>query len=67
MARRRGLPISGWINLDKPAGMTSTTAVGRVRYLLNAAKAGHAGTLDPLQRAFCQLHLAKPPRPSPMP
>lgn len=49
MARKRkGDPISGWINLDKPLGMTSTQAVGKVRWLLNAQKAGHAGTLDPL-------------------
>jgi tRNA pseudouridine55 synthase len=49
MARqRKGLPIHGWLILDKPQGMTSTKAVGRVRHLFGAAKAGHAGTLDPL-------------------
>jgi tRNA pseudouridine55 synthase len=49
MARqRKGLPIHGWLILDKPQGMTSTKAVGRVRRLFGAAKAGHAGTLDPL-------------------
>jgi tRNA pseudouridine55 synthase len=48
MARnRRGLKVDGWIAIDKPAGMTSTQVVGAVRRLLNAAKAGHAGTLDP--------------------
>ena len=46
--RRRGDPVSGWLVLDKPAGPTSTTAVNRCRWLLNAQKAGHAGTLDPL-------------------
>jgi hypothetical protein len=40
--------ISGWVVLDKPVGMTSTQAVGKVRWLLGAKKAGHAGTLDPL-------------------
>jgi len=34
--------------LDKPAGMTSTQAVGAARRLFDARKAGHAGTLDPL-------------------
>lgn len=34
--------------LDKPAGITSQTAVTRVKILYNAAKAGHTGTLDPL-------------------
>ena len=49
MARkRRGRAISGWIVLDKPVGVTSTTAVSTVRDALRAAKAGHAGTLDPL-------------------
>lgn len=33
--------------MDKPAGMGSTQVVGQVRHLLNAAKAGHCGTLDP--------------------
>jgi tRNA pseudouridine55 synthase len=49
MARRRkGLPIHGWLVLDKPQGITSTQAVSRVRHLYSAQKAGHAGTLDPL-------------------
>ena len=49
MARRRkGQAVSGWLILDKPEGMTSTRAVGRVRWLYDAVKAGHAGTLDPL-------------------
>jgi tRNA pseudouridine55 synthase len=39
---------SGVVLLDKPQGMTSQTAVLRVRRLLGAAKAGHTGTLDPL-------------------
>jgi tRNA pseudouridine55 synthase len=36
------------INLDKPKGLTSQQAVTRVKKLLGAKKAGHAGTLDPL-------------------
>lgn len=48
MARRKGLPIHGWLVLDKPKGLTSTQAVTRARRLFGAAKAGHAGTLDPL-------------------
>jgi tRNA pseudouridine55 synthase len=40
--------VNGWINLDKPVGVTSTQAVGRLKALFNAKKAGHAGTLDPL-------------------
>jgi tRNA pseudouridine55 synthase len=40
--------VTGWVNLDKPVGVTSTQAVGRLKFLFNARKAGHAGTLDPL-------------------
>lgn len=48
MARhRKGRAISGWLVVDKPAGVTSTTVVGRVRWAFDAQKAGHAGTLDP--------------------
>ena len=48
MARRKGLPVNGWLIFDKPKGMTSTQAVSRLKRLYQAAKAGHAGTLDPL-------------------
>lgn len=48
MARKRkGRDISGWLVVDKPAGPTSTTVVNKVRWALDAKKAGHAGTLDP--------------------
>ncbi|MEO0939339.1 MAG: tRNA pseudouridine(55) synthase TruB [Pseudomonadota bacterium] len=48
MARRqKGRDISGWLIVDKPAGPTSTAVVNKVRWALNARKAGHAGTLDP--------------------
>ncbi|WP_438990328.1 tRNA pseudouridine(55) synthase TruB [Lentibacter sp.] len=45
--KRKGRDISGWIVVDKPAGPTSTAVVNKVRWALDAAKAGHAGTLDP--------------------
>ena len=38
----------GIINLNKPHGMTSRQAVDRVKWLVQPAKVGHAGTLDPL-------------------
>lgn len=48
MARKRkGRDISGWLVVDKPAGITSTSVVNKVRWALEAKKAGHAGTLDP--------------------
>lgn len=45
--KRKGRDISGWLVVDKPAGMTSTAVVNKVRWALDAKKAGHAGTLDP--------------------
>ena len=49
MARRKkGNRVNGWLILDKPLEMTSTQAVGKIRWLYQAQKAGHAGTLDPL-------------------
>ncbi|MCR9158927.1 MAG: tRNA pseudouridine(55) synthase TruB [Rhodobacteraceae bacterium] len=48
MARKRkGRDISGWLVVDKPAGLTSTAVVNKVRWAFDAKKAGHAGTLDP--------------------
>lgn len=44
---RKGLPVSGWVIVDKPAGIGSTDVVNRVRRAFGAQKAGHAGTLDP--------------------
>jgi tRNA pseudouridine55 synthase len=46
--RSTRVEINGWVCLNKPVGVTSTQAVGRLKYLFNAKKAGHAGTLDPL-------------------
>jgi tRNA pseudouridine55 synthase len=46
--RKKGLDVSGWLILDKPVGITSTQAVSKARWLYQAKKAGHAGTLDPL-------------------
>jgi tRNA pseudouridine55 synthase len=50
MSRRkpRGRPINGWLIIDKPAGLTSTDVVNRVKRIFDAQKAGHGGTLDPL-------------------
>ncbi len=49
MARRKkGVPVHGWLVLDKPLGLTSTHALAQVKRLFDAQKAGHAGTLDPL-------------------
>src|SRR5450631_989315 len=54
--RSTRVEINGWVCLNKPVGVTSTQAVGRLKFLFNAKKAGHAGTLDPL--AFGVLPIA---------
>jgi tRNA pseudouridine55 synthase len=60
MARRRkGQAVNGWLILDKPEGLTSTKAVSRVRWLYDAAKAGHAGTLDPLATGVLPIALGE--------
>lgn len=45
--KRKGRDVSGWLIVDKPAGLTSSAVVNKVRWALDAKKAGHAGTLDP--------------------
>ena len=48
MRKRRGRPLDGWLIIDKPSGITSTTVVNKARRAFDAQKAGHGGTLDPL-------------------
>lgn len=44
-----GQPVDGLLVLDKPAAITSRTAVDRAqRWLPRRTRLGHAGTLDPL-------------------
>ncbi len=45
--RRKGRDISGWVVVDKPAGISSNAVVNKLRWAFEAKKAGHAGTLDP--------------------
>lgn len=60
MARKRkGNPVHGWVVLDKPYGLGSTSAVGKVRWLYTAQKAGHAGTLDPLATGILPIALGE--------
>ena len=47
VSKRKGNNISGWIIIDKPAGITSTGVVSKIKRAFNAKKVGHAGTLDP--------------------
>ncbi|PID62695.1 MAG: tRNA pseudouridine(55) synthase TruB [Gammaproteobacteria bacterium] len=53
--RKRGRPVHGILLLDKPAGMSSNQALQKARRLLDAQKAGHTGTLDPLATGMLPL------------
>lgn len=53
--RRKGDAVDGVLLLDKPGGITSNLALQKARRLLNAAKAGHTGTLDPLATGLLPL------------
>jgi len=57
--RKKGDPVSGWLCLDKPYDLTSTSAVTRVRRAYNAQKGGHAGTLDPLATGILPIALGE--------
>ncbi len=57
--RKKGLPVHGWVNLNKPAGIGSTQALAIVRRVLNAQKAGHGGTLDPLADGILPIALGE--------
>tara|TARA_B100000989_G_scaffold143871_1_gene107197 strand:+ start:1302 stop:2234 length:933 start_codon:yes stop_codon:yes gene_type:complete len=59
MARVRGKPVHGWVNLDKPSGVSSAKAVAIVRRVFDAAKAGHGGTLDPLASGVLPIALGE--------
>ena len=56
---KKGRPISGWIILDKPLNMGSTECVSKIKWLFKAAKAGHAGTLDPLASGMLPIALGE--------
>ncbi len=57
MATRRAPadPVDGVLALDKPLGLSSNTALQHARRLLQARKAGHTGTLDPLASGLLPL------------
>jgi len=51
--------VSGWIILNKSYDMTSTQAVGKIKWLFSAKKGGHAGTLDPLATGILPIALGE--------
>ncbi len=59
MKRRAGRAVDGVLLLDKPPGLTSNAALQTVKHLLNARKAGHTGSLDPLASGLLPLCLGE--------
>ncbi len=60
MARgKKGRVVSGWLVVDKPAGITSTAVVNKVKWAMDAQKAGHAGTLDPAATGVLAIALGE--------
>lgn len=55
MGKARGERVDGVLLLDKPQAITSNLALQKARRLLNAAKAGHTGTLDPMATGLLPL------------
>lgn len=53
--KRKRVPVHGVLLLDKPVGMSSAQALAKAKWLLNAQKAGHTGTLDPFATGLLPL------------
>ncbi|QFY42922.1 tRNA pseudouridine(55) synthase TruB [Candidatus Methylospira mobilis] len=51
--------INGVVLLDKPPGLSSNSAVQRVKRLLGAKKAGHTGSLDPIATGLLPVCLGE--------
>ena len=63
--RSRGRAVNGVVLLDKPVGYTSNGALQRVKYLFQARKAGHTGSLDPLASGMLPICLGQATKISP--
>ncbi|WP_299344773.1 tRNA pseudouridine(55) synthase TruB [uncultured Maritalea sp.] len=57
--KRQKRAVSGWLVLNKPYDVTSTQAVGKIKWLYSAKKGGHAGTLDPLATGILPIALGE--------
>jgi tRNA pseudouridine55 synthase len=53
------LAIDGWLNVDKPLGLSSAACVARLRGALKPKRIGHGGTLDPLATGVLPVALGE--------
>ena len=56
------MSLNGWLNIDKPAGMTSYQVIARLKRLTGRSRIGHAGTLDPLATGILPVALGQATR-----
>ena len=57
--RSRGIPLDGFLVIDKPVGLSSNQVVQKVKRMLDARKVGHTGSLDPLATGVLPLCLGE--------
>ncbi|MGC9335197.1 MAG: tRNA pseudouridine(55) synthase TruB [Anaerolineae bacterium] len=62
VAPSRQVPLSGFLNVDKPPGLTSHDVVDAIRRVVGQRKVGHAGTLDPMATGVLLICLGKATR-----
>ena len=51
--------MQGFLLIDKPEGMTSFSAVSRIKRLANEKRVGHTGTLDPMATGVLPIFLGR--------
>ena len=53
--KKKRRSVNGFLVIDKPAGFSSNQALQRCKFLFNASKAGHTGSLDPFATGLLPL------------
>jgi tRNA pseudouridine55 synthase len=64
--KRKKNTINGWLVLDKPFGITSNEALGKIKRIFSPQKVGHAGTLDPRASGLLPVAFGEATRPFPL-
>jgi tRNA pseudouridine55 synthase len=59
MTKKQRNKVNGWLNINKPVGINSTTVVAIIKRYYNAKKVGHAGTLDPLAEGVLPIAMGE--------
>lgn len=59
MSKKEKHIINGWLNVDKPKGLTSADVVNIFKKILKPTKIGHTGTLDPMATGVLPVALGE--------